>query len=282
MTSKEILEKLSAPFTADEIEWRAGSTNKEKTQALALAYINARSVMNRLDDVVGAENWSDSYQIITGEGKRGYICTLSLRLNNEWIGKSDGADESDFEATKGGLSDAFKRAANKWGIGRYLYNLDAVWVPCQEFGRTVKLTKTPQLPAWALPQKNKALEEFEKAQAQKAKAATQQTPELDPKLGADLMVGHVEKITEPEAEVDPFASTRNLDPKTLTIAQAKAVRSGTNGQSYGDLQLSELTSRFNSMSKELKDKSSHSGDEIHDYEVRTAAVKLILKEINAK
>jgi len=175
MNTKEIVEKLSAPFAANEIEWRAGSTNKEKTQALALAYINARSVMNRLDDVVGAENWSDSYQVITGEGKRGYICTLSIRLNGEWVGKSDGADESDFEATKGGLSDAFKRAANKWGIGRYLYNLDAVWVPCQEFGRTVKLTKTPQLPAWALPQKNKALEEFGKAQAQKAEAEPQFT-----------------------------------------------------------------------------------------------------------
>jgi hypothetical protein len=29
------------------------------------------------------------------------------------------------------MSDAFKRAAVKWGIGRYLYRLPNVWAPCE-------------------------------------------------------------------------------------------------------------------------------------------------------
>lgn len=108
----------------------------------------------------------------------------------------------------------------------------------------------------------------------------QEAPQLDPNLGADWMMAQAEG--KAEAQTDPFATTRNLDPKTITLEQAKAIRSGTNGHVYGELQLNELTSRFNSMSKMLKDKSSLSGDDIHDYEVRSAAVKMILKEINGK
>ena len=66
------------------------------------------------------------------------ICTLSIAdMDNQgktvWIAKSDGAGSTDVEGDKGGISDAFKRAAVKWGIGRYLYDLDAPWVPCESY-----------------------------------------------------------------------------------------------------------------------------------------------------
>jgi hypothetical protein len=51
-----------------------------------------------------------------------------LRIGNEWIWKADGAGPSDMEADKGALSDAFKRAAVRFGIGRYLYDIKAPWV----------------------------------------------------------------------------------------------------------------------------------------------------------
>jgi hypothetical protein len=125
-----IAEKLKAPFPKEIISWRVQGSPYEKNgkySALALAYIDARDVMNRLDEVVGAENWSDSY---IDSGKRTY-CTLSIRINEEWISKSDAAGDSDVEAEKGAVSDALKRAAVKWGIGRYLYDLDAPWVECE-------------------------------------------------------------------------------------------------------------------------------------------------------
>lgn len=140
--------QLSAPFPYEDIEWRAGATNKEKTKALALAYITSRAVMNRLDDVCGPHNWRDEY---AAGPDGGVICGLSIRVGDEWITKWDGAENSNIEAVKGGLSDAFKRAAVKWGIGRYLYGLDGVWVECEAFGNTVKLKGQPKLPAWALP-----------------------------------------------------------------------------------------------------------------------------------
>jgi len=122
---------LSDPFPPSAISWRAQSVSKKDPQnpkAMALAYIDARDVMARLDEAVGPENWSDSY-VETPLGR--VICTLSIRLNDEWISKSDGAGKTDIEGDKGGLSDALKRAAVKWGIGRYLYDMPTPWVPCE-------------------------------------------------------------------------------------------------------------------------------------------------------
>ena len=79
--------------------------------------------MDRLDEVVGPENWKDEY---APGPDGGVICGLSLRIEDEWITKWDGAENTDFEAIKGGLSDAFKRAGYKWGIGRYLYRLESL------------------------------------------------------------------------------------------------------------------------------------------------------------
>ncbi len=145
---KDIFARLAAPFHPDDIEWRAGATNSDKTKALALAYITSRAVMDRLDNVVGPENWKDEY---APGPDGGVVCGLSLRLQEEWITKWDGAENTDFEAVKGGLSDAFKRAGYKWGIGRYLYKLESQWVACELHGKTIVLKTTPPLPSWALP-----------------------------------------------------------------------------------------------------------------------------------
>jgi len=128
--------QLSAPFALDDLEFRAGTTNNDKTKALALAYITSRAVMNRLDEVVGPANWRDEYR---PGPDGGVVCGLSLRIEGEWVIKWDGAENTNFEAIKGGLSDAFKRAAVKWGIGRYLYNTPDFWVNCHVRGKTVVL-----------------------------------------------------------------------------------------------------------------------------------------------
>ena len=148
MKNQNTFTKLAAPFNPSDLEWRAGATNQDKTTALALAYITSRAVMDRLDEVISPENWRDEYQP-SPDG--GLICGLSLRVNGEWVTKWDGAENTQFEEVKGGLSGAFKRAAVKWGIGRYLYKLPSVWAACELRGKTVMLNATPDLPKWALP-----------------------------------------------------------------------------------------------------------------------------------
>lgn len=148
MKNQNIFTRLAAPFNPSDLEWRAGATNQDKTKALALAYITSRAVMDRLDEVIGPENWRDEYQ---PGPDGGLICGLSLRVNGEWVTKWDGAENTAFEEVKGGLSGAFKRAGVKWGIGRYLYKLPNTWVACETRGKTVVLKKAPNLPEWALP-----------------------------------------------------------------------------------------------------------------------------------
>lgn len=138
MNLKEQLEK---PFLDDELEFRVGATNSDKTKGLALAYIQARAIQNRLDEVVGIENWRVSYKEING----GFLAKLELKINNEWIAKEDGANVTDYEAIKGGISSAFKRAASVWGIGRYLYEIESQWLPIEQKGKAYIFKEIPKL-----------------------------------------------------------------------------------------------------------------------------------------
>ena len=111
--AKAIVEKLNAPTPKDAIKTRPG-----KGKSGALRYVDARYVMERLDDAVGPFAWTDSYRETDG----GTVCTLSITLDGEtWVPKSDVGTPSNIEGVKGRFSDAFKRAAVKWGIGRDLY-----------------------------------------------------------------------------------------------------------------------------------------------------------------
>lgn len=141
----EIMEELKKPFPADKVHWRVGKKANNGNRGLALAYIDSREVMDRLDDVVGPENWKRVHDF----GPDGEIlCGLAIRIKDEWITKWDGAAHTNFEAEKGGLSDSFKRAAVNWGIGRYLYNLEAKWCDLDKYGN---IKNPPSLPKWALP-----------------------------------------------------------------------------------------------------------------------------------
>ena len=145
---EKIMAKLQEPFYPEEIEWRVGATNKEKTKGLALAYVTNRAIQNRLDDVFGCFGWKNEFREWHGNSQ---LCGLSILHEDQWITKWDGADDSATEATKGGLSDSMKRAAYQWGIGRYLYKLPQTWVDIRPAGRSYTIVNKPQLPDWAVP-----------------------------------------------------------------------------------------------------------------------------------
>jgi len=131
---QEVIRKqLAAFFYSDELEWKVQTYNsknrQDATKAMVVPYIQARAIMERLDDVVGINNWRDEY--MPGPGG-GIVCALSLRISGEWITKHDGAENSDVEEVKGGISNALKRAAVKWGIGRYLYDIPKMWFPLND------------------------------------------------------------------------------------------------------------------------------------------------------
>lgn len=127
-TTEEMAERLSKPFPQGDLEYRIGEMRKDGTSATVFVYITARALRERLNEVCGPFNWQ-THIYVPQPGT--YICELSIRdpETKEWITKTDGADGSNMEAVKGGLSDAQKRAGYSWGIGEYLYEADRVWMP---------------------------------------------------------------------------------------------------------------------------------------------------------
>jgi len=125
------LKKLKVKFGNDDLEWRidrAGLKNGTPW-AKAVAYVTNRAVEDRLDDVCGEENWKNEFREWHNNSQ---LCGISIKIGNEWVTKWDGADNTEYESTKGGLSDAMKRAAVHWGIGRHLYKLKETFVKCSK------------------------------------------------------------------------------------------------------------------------------------------------------
>lgn len=127
---------LSKPFAPEDLEWRIQVTSKDKTSGLAVPYVTNRAIQDRLDDVVGPENWHNEFKSWHGNGKReAQICGISIYFEGRgFITKWDGAEDTDVEPIKGGLSDSMKRAAVQWGIGRVLYKMNPIWVGIEQKG----------------------------------------------------------------------------------------------------------------------------------------------------
>lgn len=144
MTPHELAAKLAAPFPDGEVKLKPKVVKGNR--ALALHYIDARAVMDRLDEVLGVENWQDAYTLLPDGSVQ---CTLRVRIGRSWIAKSDVGSPSEQpdsgDRMKAAFSDGLKRAAVRFGIGRYLYGLPNVWVDYDPASR--RIIGTPQLPA---------------------------------------------------------------------------------------------------------------------------------------
>jgi hypothetical protein len=151
----EIVEDLAQPFSSKVLSWKPQTITKDKKRALAVPYINARDVMDRLDQVMGPFNWQVEHKEVAGRPVTG----VGIRSpeNGDWIWKWDAgfvatgtSDEDQEKSVKGTCSDGLKRAGVMWGIGRYLHALPKSWVDYDDARR--ELRSIPALPDWALPE----------------------------------------------------------------------------------------------------------------------------------
>lgn len=146
----EIFRKLAEPFRPEDIQWKPGCVSKDKKRAMAIAFVDARCVMERLDSVLSPACWQDEYTPLP-DGS--VLCKVSIKIGSDWLVKSDvgvpNPQSDPREAIKGALSDSLKRACVHWGIGRYLYAQENAWL---DYDADRKCFKTqPQLPAPAAP-----------------------------------------------------------------------------------------------------------------------------------
>jgi hypothetical protein len=113
--------KKEMPF-----KWRVQSANE--WGANCVAYIDARDVQDLLDETIEAGKWQCKYE----EHKGNLFCSIGIKIGEEWVWRSDCGTESQVEKQKGEASDAFKRAAVMWGVGRFLYSKTRVKLPVKE------------------------------------------------------------------------------------------------------------------------------------------------------
>jgi hypothetical protein len=197
---KEVAQALAAPFEEAEVKWKAQVVSGNR--AMVVAYVNARVIQDRLDEVLGVMGWQDSYECLPDGA---VVCRLRIRLGDEWItkmdvgGQSEQPDEGD--RRKAAFSDALKRAAVKFGIGRYLYGLEPQWVDYDP--QKKKLLGTPKLPAGALP----AAKPLRKPEAQAREPLTAAAPPA-PAEGKRKEKPATVKMAPPPAPAQPADGPR--------------------------------------------------------------------------
>ena len=143
MKLSDVRNRLRAPFSSHAVTWKPGAVNREKTRALMMPFIDARAVMDRLDAVC-PDDWSFEAVEVTGAKVptvRGTLTVLGVSRTD--FGEGDPSTEAG-DSDKAACSDALKRCAVHFGIGRYLYDLPRAWVEWDQAGR--KPVRLPTLP----------------------------------------------------------------------------------------------------------------------------------------
>ncbi len=235
---KALTTNLAAPFEPRDVKYKPQMVKNNR--CLAMAYIDARLIQDRLDDVLGVENWQDSYKILP-DGS--VMCRLRCKLGDRWITKTDVGGPSEQpdggDRLKAAFSDALKRAAVKFGVGRYLYRLPAQWVDYDPVKK--QIVQVPQMPAIGIPKAkvpspnapNPSVHTLKEAAEAPKPAATSTPPTHAPKP-----VAAPAPPTQPNAEApkpapkpEPKAEAAKPEPKVDT-PKPEAPRAGlpSNGQ----------------------------------------------------
>lgn len=117
-------------------QWKIQTKPTETKKWCCVAYIDARDAMDLLDEVCGQDWWQSEFYEVRGT----MFCRVGIDVGNSlgWVFKSDAwskPDENSWEdaVVKWEPSDAFKRACVQWGIGRFLYSKDMIWITEAEY-----------------------------------------------------------------------------------------------------------------------------------------------------
>ena len=157
----KLLLELEVPFSPDQVRWRVTNTTNDKKRGQIVPYADSRAYTDRLNALFTPQGWTREYKVETmtnitrvkkGEsivsGKVLVTCTVTILgigshsgTGEEWADDDNGMTSADAQA--------FKRACSCFGLGRYFYDIQAIWVDLDQNRQPVR---TPALFAWALPE----------------------------------------------------------------------------------------------------------------------------------
>lgn len=197
---------LRAPFRPADVEFRPGATTKDKTKAIGLAYVDKRIYEDRLDNLMGAENWSVEYRQL---GDKGIICRLCIHgVVREDVGEFAQDDVAAFPTA---VAQAFKRACSAFGLGRYLYSLPQVWAEYDAERRNFTQNGMQQL--------RKSLNSILETESPVSRPTTTSSPQQKA-VSAEKLVARIEelllKAEDLEADVEMPDKWKELSVEELT------------------------------------------------------------------
>jgi len=142
----DVWARLSAPVPSGAISWRQDgkiTARDGKYFARFVAYIEANTVRERLDTIVPGE-WDLTLELmptIPGEEGDGAQCSFKARLQILGVIREDVGTGRDYKQAS---TDAFKRAAVRFGVGNELYDYEQNWVEMDGDGKYAKPVEDPQ------------------------------------------------------------------------------------------------------------------------------------------
>ena len=157
-TVKELVAALEVPFDASQIEWRVMNTTKngQPIRGQVVPYADQRAYTDRLNTLFTPAGWTRRYTIHTSANferskdqkivaKVLVTCELTIfGLGSHSATGEEWADNDN--AGTAAEAQAYKRTCSCFGLGRYLYYFEGVWVDLDERKRP---RSVPQLPKWA-------------------------------------------------------------------------------------------------------------------------------------
>lgn len=214
MLTKEHLEILKKPFPIEKMGVKVQSLSKDKTKAMLVLYLQHTDVADRLEEV--DPSWTaEPVDVKLDTAKNLYY--VRLRLNLLGVSRENVGDGDD---PKGAFSDALKRTAMLFGVGRFLYDSELVWVSYNE--------NTDRFKTWTMLDYNQALFKMGKPPFGVAIASGNKpahTPPLEklrePVKPMLAVAPAPAPVAPPRAVPAPSVTSVSSSPKGISEAQIK-------------------------------------------------------------
>lgn len=155
---KRCTAELEVPFDPRVIEWRVTNTSHDKSRGQVIPYADQRAYTDRLNALFTPAGWTRKYTIHTSASferskdhktvaKVFVACELTIfglglhsATGEEWADNDNAGTAAEAQA--------FKRSAACFGLGRYLYYFQGIWVDLDDRKRPKRI---PPMPNWATP-----------------------------------------------------------------------------------------------------------------------------------
>lgn len=248
------MSSLFDKFPVDALHVKVQAKSKKTGKGLAVLYVDARNVMDRLDEVVENENWSDEYhyigyrEVTNNKGEVIKMHDVECRLTVNGVTKADTGEGEDMKTA---YSDAFKRAGVKFGIARYLYSSKTKWYELDDYG----FFKAPDGEIirellGEYPQGRPAAGEI--VQKQRSSSAGTEKSKPEPAPNSTISKAQQKQLTD-------YVTNGAVTPQ-----QAKEILQSYGYRSSSDIQIKDFSAIKNEL-EQLPGQDNVSGDEMKAY-----------------